>query len=48
MELYSTNYMKNKNTFPFTTFIVKLEFNDVKVFIIIKMVNYARVLMFLN
>lgn len=39
MEFYSTNYVKNKNTFSFTTFIVKLKFNDVKIFIIIKIVN---------
>lgn len=35
---YSTNYMKNM--FPFI-FIVKLEYNDIKILFTIKIVNYT-------
>lgn len=30
-----------KNTFSFTTFIVKLEYSDIKIFITIKIINYC-------
>lgn len=36
-----------KNIFSFTAFIIKLEYN-VRIFIIIKMLNYAFVLLFIN
>lgn len=30
-----------KNTFSFTTFIIKIEYNDIRIFITTKTVNYA-------
>lgn len=45
-QFYNTNY--KKNTFPFTIFIVKLEYNNIKIFITTTTINYAFVLLFAN
>jgi len=42
---YSVNYMKNIFSF---TFIVKLEYNNIKILIILEIVNYTYILLFVN